>query len=268
MDGHDRQRRVTLVDIERGLSELRAPRAPATLLPNALMRCGLCDLYWRLPSPVGAVWAAHNEEGVSAVMRVEDEAEFEELFRERHGRNARRVEPPARLAREVRRLLEGDMCADVRFDLRGVSEFERAVLLKALEIPYGEVRPYGWVAREIGRPGATRAVGSALGRNPIPLLIPCHRVVRTDGRIGEYALGSGVKRAALAAEGAEPELLERLARSGVRYLADPETGTYCFPTCGGEHKRADALQPSFRTAAEACEAGYQPCPVCRPALAS
>ena len=69
------------------------------------------------------------------------------------------------------------------------------MLTKTLEIPSGEVRPYGWVAREIGRPKAVRAVGSALGRNPVPVLIPCHRVVRSDGHVGNYGLGVPMKRA-------------------------------------------------------------------------
>jgi O-6-methylguanine DNA methyltransferase len=63
----------------------------------------------------------------------------------------------------------------------------RALNNVSLEIPPGEVRPYSWIAREIGRPGAVRATGSALAKNPVPLLIPCHRVVRSDGRIGKYS---------------------------------------------------------------------------------
>ena len=76
---------------------------------------------------------------------------------------------------------------------------------KALEIPRGEVRPYGWIAAEIGRPKAVRAVGTALGHNPVPLIVPCHRVVRTDGTIGQYSLGGpGNKRTILSAEGLDP----------------------------------------------------------------
>ena len=92
--------------------------------------------------------------------------------------------PPVGLAAALR----SGKATSLRYDLDALTEFERAVLAKALEIPAGEVRPYGWIAREIGRPKAVRAVGTALGRNPVPLLIPCHRVVRSDGRIGNYAL--------------------------------------------------------------------------------
>ena len=94
-----------------------------------------------------------------------------------------------------------------------MTEFERAVLLKALEIPRGEVRTYGWIAAEIGHPAAVRAVGSALRKNPVPVLIPCHRVVRSDGHVGQYALGgTEAKRTILAAEGLHGEEIERLAR--------------------------------------------------------
>ena len=88
----------------------------------------------------------------------------------------------------------------MRYDLSGLSPFERAVLTKTLEIPLGEVRPYGWVAREIGRPRAVRAVGSALGRNPVPVLIPCHRVVRSDGALSGYRWGVRRKRTLLERE--------------------------------------------------------------------
>ena len=91
--------------------------------------------------------------------------------------------------------------------------------MKALEIPRGEVRPYGWIAAEIGRPKAVRAVGTALGHNPVPLIVPCHRVVRSDGMIGQYSLGGPEnKRTILAGEGVDPDELEALARAGVRYL--------------------------------------------------
>ncbi|HET8632425.1 MAG TPA: methylated-DNA--[protein]-cysteine S-methyltransferase, partial [Thermomicrobiales bacterium] len=154
--------------------------------------------------------------------------------------------------------------ADLEFDLRGLSEFERAVLLKALDIPRGQVRPYAWVAREIGRPGAVRAVGTALGHNPIPLLIPCHRVVRSDGRPGDYAFGGAAKRAVLAAEGVAPEDLEALASAGVRYYGSDTTHIYCFPTCHHARRVTDRHRVTFASAREAAAAGYRPCLVCRP----
>lgn len=91
-------------------------------------------------------------------------------------------------------------------DLTRAGPFEREVLAVLRRIPAGEVRTYGEVARAVGQPGAARAVGTACARNPVPLLIPCHRVVRSDGGLGGYSLtgGVGLKRRLLDAEGALP----------------------------------------------------------------
>jgi O-6-methylguanine DNA methyltransferase len=85
-------------------------------------------------------------------------------------------------------------------DIASLPRFTRAVLKITARIPYGEVRSYRWVAKKLGRPKATRAVGNALGRNPIPIVIPCHRVVRSDGSLGGYALGLSLKRRLLSLE--------------------------------------------------------------------
>jgi O-6-methylguanine DNA methyltransferase len=156
----------------------------------------------------------------------------------------------------------------LQFDLRGLSEFERAVLLKALEIPGGEVRPYSWIAREIGHPEAVRAVGTALGKNPVPLLIPCHRVVRADGTLGQYSMGgSRVKRALLEVEGVEPSTIEKLAARGIRYLGNEKSRAYCYPTCGGTPSLVRSNKVPFHSGREALAAGYHPCRDCRPAAA-
>ncbi|MFZ3063637.1 MAG: MGMT family protein [Actinomycetota bacterium] len=70
-----------------------------------------------------------------------------------------------------------------------VSDFEKKVYLAVSAIPYGETRSYAWVAEQIGRPGAARAVGQALKRNPLPMIIPCHRVVKSCGDLGGYKYG-------------------------------------------------------------------------------
>jgi methylated-DNA-[protein]-cysteine S-methyltransferase len=68
-----------------------------------------------------------------------------------------------------------------------LTKFELTVLRATLEIPFGETRTYAWIARRIGKPRAVRAVGSALRKNPWPLIVPCHRVIRSDGALGKYA---------------------------------------------------------------------------------
>lgn len=91
-------------------------------------------------------------------------------------------------------------------DLHG-SEFERAVWEELLRIPFGETRTYGEIAARLGRPGAARAVGAANGRNPVAILVPCHRVVQAGGKLGGYAGGLDAKRWLLAHEAAHAPLL-------------------------------------------------------------
>ncbi len=88
-----------------------------------------------------------------------------------------------------------------RIDVPRASEFDRRVWDAAREIQYGTVRSYGWIAARIGQPGAARAVGQALGRNPIPLIVPCHRVIRSDGTLGGFGCGVDWKRRLLVLEG-------------------------------------------------------------------
>ena len=256
-------------EVLRALRESPSHRAPASLLPAVLARVGLADRYWRLASPVGTVYVAASPAGISMVSRAKSAGEFERSFERQRGRPIAKAtsRPPAAVRALMKNLKRRDR-AKLQFDLRGLSEFERAVLLKALEIPGGEVRPYSWIAREIGHPEAVRAVGSALGKNPVPLLIPCHRVVRADGMLGQYSMGgSRVKRALLEVEGVEPNTIEELAAKGIRYLGNEKSRAYCYPTCGGTHSLVRSNKIPFHSGREALAAGYHPCRVCRPAAA-
>src|SRR3954468_2779730 len=142
-------------DIEAAMAELRTT-APASLRPAVLAEIGLADLYARFDSPIGPLVVAWNGRGVSAVEAAEDDSTFEAHHRARTGRAAYDAGTlPPRLATAIARRLDGDRRAHIDLDLRGHTEFERDVWLKALEIPRGEVRPYGWVAAEIGRPKAS-----------------------------------------------------------------------------------------------------------------
>jgi len=90
---------------------------------------------------------------------------------------------------------------DVPVDLSACSAFGRGVLTEIRRIPFGEVASYGEVARRVGRPGAARAVGGALGRNPVPILVPCHRVVGSGRSLGGFTGGLARKRRLLRLEG-------------------------------------------------------------------
>jgi methylated-DNA-[protein]-cysteine S-methyltransferase len=89
-----------------------------------------------------------------------------------------------------------------RLDTRGATAFQRAVWSMARAIPYGETRSYAWVAGSIGRPNAVRAVGGALARNRIPIIVPCHRVVSSDGGLGGFSGGLELKKRLLELESA------------------------------------------------------------------
>jgi O-6-methylguanine DNA methyltransferase len=90
---------------------------------------------------------------------------------------------------------------DLALDPQG-TPFQRAVWAAVAAVPYGETRTYGEIAREIGRPAATRAVGAANGANPLPPIVPCHRLVGADGTLTGYGGGLPMKRALLVLEGA------------------------------------------------------------------
>jgi O-6-methylguanine DNA methyltransferase len=251
-----------LVERLRGLG---AAPAPPTILEEVMDRVGLGDAFATFDTPLGRAFIGYAGSRIRLVDVGGTPPAFAAAYRARFGKEPRRV---ARLPDELSRALQdwaiGCVPPKLRFDLEGLGEFEQAVLRKTLEIPRGEVRPYAWVAREIGHPGATRAVGSALHRNPIPLLIPCHRVVRSDGSLGYYGLGDDAKRAVLAAEGLDVAGLEQLARSGVRYYGSDTTHIYCYPTCRHARRVMPAHRMHFRSEVEAQRAGYRPCKVCRP----
>jgi O-6-methylguanine DNA methyltransferase len=252
-------------DVATAMATLLTP-APATLRPNVLADVGLADHYARFDSPIGPLVVAWNGLGVSAVEAAPDDAAFETAHAARTGRPAFRADRlPDRLAAAIARRLDGDRRVRIDLDLRGHTAFEQDVWHKALEIPRGEVRPYGWVAAEIGRPKAVRAVGTALGHNPVPLIVPCHRVVRSDGTIGQYSLGGpGNKRTILAAEGLDPEAMESEARAGVRFVGSDTTHIVCLPTCHAARRITAAHRVPFRSLGSAASSGYRPCHQCRP----
>lgn len=127
-----------------------------------------------------------------------------EGVREVHlGRRPMRGEhPTSEVAGELARYLSGEAMSfeDVAVDLRGFTDFERRVYDAARRIPYGETRTYGEIARAVGVPGAARAVGNALGKNPAAIVIPCHRVVASNG-LGGFTGGLAWKRRLLRLEG-------------------------------------------------------------------
>jgi len=176
-----------------------------------------------LATPVGPLHAAAIDEGIVGLeLRTTDEAFAASLWARTRRRLIPASDPAASpaacahlglLEREVGEHLAGTREAfDLPLALEGVGEWDRRVLEGVRTIPCGSTASYGEVARRIGRPGAARAVGGAVGRNPIGLLIPCHRVIAGDGTLGGYGgswFGSreellGLKERLLELEGVEP----------------------------------------------------------------
>jgi methylated-DNA-[protein]-cysteine S-methyltransferase len=173
---------------------------------------GLVDVaYARVDSPLGPLLAAATERGLVTLsylgFRPEDEV-LEKLARQV---SPRVLEAPARLdpvRRELDEYFEGRRTTfDVDVDWSPMPDFQRRVLRATAAIPFGGHASYGQVAERAGNPRAFRAAGTALGRNPIPIVIPCHRVWAAGGKLGGYTGGLERKRALLELEGAlQPEL--------------------------------------------------------------
>ncbi len=167
-------------------------------------REGLLDLSYRtVDSPFGPLLLAASPDGlVRVAFEVEDHdavlGRLATLISPRILRSPRRTEDAARQLDEYfagrRREFELPM------DFQLVGGFRRAVLFHLREIPYGRTESYATVARAAGNPAAVRAAGSACARNPLPVVVPCHRVVRSDGTIGQYGGGPAMKAALLQME--------------------------------------------------------------------
>ena len=254
----------------RDLRALGDVSAPPHLHAVVLDRLGIGIAYFPLETSVGRIFVAYSRIGLEAVTRTDTAPDFEDYAHALLGRPVHlAAEPPATLVAALTHHITGTGKPTLQFNLSRLSEFERAVLLKALEIPRGEVRPYAWVAREIGSPKAVRAVGTALAHNPIPVFIPCHRVVRSDGTLGQYSMGgSSLKRAILSAEGLDCEEMERMTQSRLRYTGNDADHTYCFPTCHYARRITEQHRVYFASASEAASAGYRPCNACRPAVSA
>lgn len=184
-------------DTERALTNLAA-RLAATLPPIIH--------YGRLPDTlIGEVWVAASAEGLFRVDFDIDEAELRaDLAHKGRFRPLFAPEQISLYLTAVAEYLRGERARlDLPVDLRAITPFQRSVLLAARAVPRGQVATYAEIAQRIGKPRAFRAVGQALRHNPIPIVLPCHRVISSDGTLGGYggALGSQRKIKLLKLEG-------------------------------------------------------------------
>lgn len=168
------------------------------------------ESYAIFETPIGSCGIAWGERGIVA-LQLPEATEHETRTRLLRGRaNAREEQPPRHVRQAIdaiTALLRGehsDLSA-IALDMRGVPDFHRRVFEIARAIPAGETRTYGSIAIQLGEPGAARAVGQALGRNPFPIVVPCHRVLAAGGKLGGFSGGGGnvTKLKMLGIEGAQ-----------------------------------------------------------------
>lgn len=150
--------------------------------------------YGSIDSPVGTLWIAVGHRGLAAVSFGVDEALF--CHQVTRGAGAWPNYCPGGLDGvddQLAEYFDGQRTSfDIPLDLGRLSAFQRSVLEAVHAVPYGTVQSYADIAWAVGKPGAARAAGSALAINPISIVIPCHRIIRSDGTLGEYG-PSGVK---------------------------------------------------------------------------
>ena len=162
---------------------------------DAAAASGLLDVSYDIAdTPIGPLLVAVTERGLCRIsFDPEPEHEAEELARSFGVRVLRSAKPLDPVRRELDEYFEGRRREfDLPVDLGGRSEFSQVVLEQLAQVPYGEVTTYGSLAQRSGRPRAARAVGMIMNRNPIPIVLPCHRVVGSTGSLVGY--GGGLER--------------------------------------------------------------------------
>lgn len=187
--------------------------------------------YVTFDSSIGRFLVLKSPRGLRAVSFGRDLSVERELELHSRGTRAVVVEDRLSLQRIVDSILSyldgGRPRFDYRLDLDDLSDFGRSVLEEVRSIPFGSLRSYKWVADRIGHPRATRPVGQALSHNPLPIVVPCHRVVNSDGTLGGYSGGgTDMKRRLIEIETGQTGLAldssDREARKHIRFLLDSE----------------------------------------------
>ena len=161
----------------------------------------------RYEAPIGQLWFTYTDEGFFAVSLANREDFLAFLKSKGVKASGEESELPFGLEDQLNAYFSGERVELTRAPIWFAwgTPFQKAVWRAIRRIPYGQTRSYSWLARQVGRPGAVRAVGQAVKANPLLLLVPCHRVVRADGSIGGFTPGLEVKKWLLRLEGALPE---------------------------------------------------------------
>jgi methylated-DNA-[protein]-cysteine S-methyltransferase len=190
---------------------------------DAAAAAGLLDVAYDLTdSPIGPLLVAVSPSGLCRIaFDPEPERELERLALSFGLRALRSQKPVDRARRQLAEYFEGRRHQfELDVDLVHATPFTRAVLAELARVPYGSTTTYGGLAAESGRPRAARAVGTVLNRNPVPIVLPCHRVVGSTGRLVGYAGGLERKEALLQLEGARSSGSEGRSRRRARPRSD------------------------------------------------
>jgi len=253
-------------DVATLASNLKSLVTPAPRTLRERLTAAIHDRFDTVEAGGQTAWVAFSDKGIRMLhLGRTTEKRFRSIYARRFARDLVRGKLPESARKQIATALAGEGAAKTAVDLSDLTEFERDVLAVLAKIPRGEVRTYAWLAREVGRPKAVRAVGNIMAHNPVPLILPCHRVVPSSGGLGNYALGTEMKRELLQREGVATGTLEDLGRKGVRFLGSKTTHIYCFPTCRDARRTRTENQVSFRGENDARARGYRPCKHCRPA---
>lgn len=190
------------IDLATAVARSRSANVLKAANAGVLASLGMAIAFVRVQSKIGDVLVAYGRDGIDAVRLAGDEAAFLKWHEKRYKTTPiREAKPSKDIVDKFRRALDGDRSARVALDTSTLTDFQRKVLDKTSEISRGQVRTYAWLASAIGRPRSSLAVRTTLANNPLPLVIPCHRVVAADDQIGEYVFGPAVKKKLLALEG-------------------------------------------------------------------
>jgi O-6-methylguanine DNA methyltransferase len=184
------------------LDHLHQVAAEAPPVPRVLSRPRAA--YGHIDSPIGPLFIAVTEKGVTEIgfAGQKSDADFRDQLEDRGLRPIPDATAIERVAGQLREYFAGRRNRfQVPLDFYGVTPFTRSVLDATAEIPFGQVRTYRQIAQQVGKPGATRAVGNALNRNPIAVIVPCHRIIRSDSSLGGYGGGPEIKQRLLSLEG-------------------------------------------------------------------
>jgi methylated-DNA-[protein]-cysteine S-methyltransferase len=247
-------------------------------LARAQLSASLADLRSRMVSfgvfalPLGPMLIGRSEQGVALVRYLPASGALPASVRRLLGDDAvEDRDATESLRAELQDYLEGRRARlDWPLDLRRMSsDFQRRVLEATAALPYGAVTSYAGIAARIGMPSAARSVAQALRWNPLPIVIPCHRVIGSTGALVGYA-GKRIelKQRLLTVEGVKTVAARddfRVPRESMYTLMAGES-EYCVPTCGSLSSRPLSVLTLFGTRERAEAAGFAPCSSCRPDL--